>query len=354
MRVAIVGASGNVGTALLRRFADDPTITSVVALARRPPPAAVVEAGDLPWPYDAARWLACDLAADEPDEVVVERLAQAISGADAVVHLAWARQPGRDRATRRRTNVLGTRRVTDAVVRAGVPHLIVASAAAPYSPAPDEVARTEDWPTDGVRSSTFSLDKVAVERILDDVERLHPDVTVARVRPVWVAQRAAGHQIATAFLGPLGPSARLARGFGLPWPRGLRVQAVDADDLAEAFREIVVRRQEGAFNVAAPDRASRDDIAAVVGRDQPREISPSLVRGALAVAWHARLGPADPSWLDLVGSVPAVDTARARRLLGWSARLSSAQALGALMGGMLDGSGTASPPLRPARGTAPG
>ena len=98
MRVVIVGASGNVGTALLSRLADDPTVTSVVALARRPPPAAVVAAHGLPAPYDAARWLACDVAAADPDDEVVERLARAFSGADAVLHFAWARQPGHHRA----------------------------------------------------------------------------------------------------------------------------------------------------------------------------------------------------------------------------------------------------------------
>lgn len=250
--------------------------------------------------------------------------------------------------------MLGTRRVSDAVVRAEVPQLVVASAAAAYTPASDDDPRTEDWPTEGVRNSTFSLDKVAVERILDDVGRLHSGVAVARVRSAWVAQRAAGHQIASAFLGPLGPSGRLARGRGLPWPRGLRVQAIHADDLAAAYREIVVRRQAGPFNIAAADRATRDDVAALVGDDQLRELAPSLVRGALAATWFARIGPAEPSWFDLVGSVPTVETTRAHRLLGWNPRHSSAAALGELVAGMLEGAGTASPPLRPARGTAPG
>ena len=37
MRVVVVGASGNVGTALLRRFVGDGTVTSVVGVARRVP-----------------------------------------------------------------------------------------------------------------------------------------------------------------------------------------------------------------------------------------------------------------------------------------------------------------------------
>ncbi len=37
MRVVVVGASGNVGTAVLRRLAEEPVVTSVVAVARRVP-----------------------------------------------------------------------------------------------------------------------------------------------------------------------------------------------------------------------------------------------------------------------------------------------------------------------------
>ncbi|MBC7550074.1 MAG: hypothetical protein H7269_04090 [Cellulomonas sp.] len=68
--------------------------------------------------------------------------------------------------------------------------------------------------------------------------------------------------------------------------------------------------------------------------------------------------PADRATHDdvaaLVGAVPAVETTCAHRLLGWSPRLSSAEALGEPVVGMPDGAGTANPPLRPARGTAPG
>ncbi|WNB84355.1 hypothetical protein [Cellulomonas sp. ATA003] len=55
MRVVVVGASGNAGTALLRRFSGDDIITSVVGVARRAP------SGDIPPPYDVAQWVACDI-----------------------------------------------------------------------------------------------------------------------------------------------------------------------------------------------------------------------------------------------------------------------------------------------------
>ena len=70
MRVVVVGASGNVGTALLRRLAGDETVTSVVAVARRVP------RGTPPPPYDVATWVACDVA----DPAAVDVLTAAFAG----------------------------------------------------------------------------------------------------------------------------------------------------------------------------------------------------------------------------------------------------------------------------------
>ena len=54
MRTVIIGASGNVGTALLKNLSNraDPGI--VVGICRRPPPAHP--------PYDIASWHAIDIA----------------------------------------------------------------------------------------------------------------------------------------------------------------------------------------------------------------------------------------------------------------------------------------------------
>ena len=56
MRIAVVGASGNVGTAVLRRLAAEPSVAEIVGIARRPP----TDAGA---PYDAVRWVERSAAA---------------------------------------------------------------------------------------------------------------------------------------------------------------------------------------------------------------------------------------------------------------------------------------------------
>lgn len=108
LHVAVVGATGNVGTALLRALAAAPGIESVVGVARRLPDSSVR-------PYDGASWVSVDIA----DPRSGDRLQEAFAGADAVVHLAWLLQPSHDESALRRTNVAGTKQVAHAARAAG-------------------------------------------------------------------------------------------------------------------------------------------------------------------------------------------------------------------------------------------
>src|SRR3954454_4274466 len=103
MRVVIVGANGNGGTALVRALADEPAVESILGVARRRPEMAAPKTA----------WAEADIRRDN--------LAPLLSGADAVVHLAWEIQPSRDEHALRRTNVDGSRSVFEAAVAAGVP-----------------------------------------------------------------------------------------------------------------------------------------------------------------------------------------------------------------------------------------
>lgn len=163
------------------------------------------------------------------------------------MHLAWLIQPNRQRERLRRTNVEGTRRVAEAVARAGVPHLVVASSVSAYSPVADDEPRREDWPVAGTRTSHYSVDKAAQERVLDEFERAHPDVAVARLRPALIFQADAAQEVVRYFLGPLVPVSllRYGRPPAIPLPAGLRLQAVHADDVADAYARVVLERARG-------------------------------------------------------------------------------------------------------------
>lgn len=355
MRVAVVGASGNVGSGVLRALRDHPDTRAVVGVARRPPaPGAAPE-------HLGVSWRAIDVAAGEPDsreeDLTVTALTRAFDGVDAVVHLAWQIQPNHDRDLLRRTNVEGTRRVARAAVRAGVRQLVAASSWAAYSPAADDAPRDESWPTGGVRTSHYSVDKAAQERVLDDVEAMHPGLVVTRMRTALVFQAGAGAEVARYFLGPWVPR-RLLRPGALPAlvvPRRLRLAVVHADDAGDAYVRAVHARARGAFNVAARDLLGPDDVARLLDHGRVLAVPPGVLRPAVAAAWRARLLASDPGWLDMAVNVPVMDTARVRRELGWSERRTAAQSLVELLGGIAHGRGGPTPVLRAGdRGVRPG
>ncbi|TNC18085.1 NAD-dependent epimerase/dehydratase family protein, partial [Georgenia sp. 311] len=345
MRVAVVGASGNAGTALLHALRGEQGI-EVVGISRRAPDSTAE-------PYDTVvRWEQVDIATPvalaEGEDFVVDRLAEAFEGADAVVHLAWLIQPNRQREVLRRANVDGTRRVVEACRRAGVGHLVVASSVGAYSPVTDDEPREESWPAQGsAPTSHYAVDKAAQERVLDEAEEA--GLAVARVRPALIFDADAGAEILRLFVGALVPPGMLRPGAlpALPLPAGLRLQVVHGDDLADVYRRILLQRATGAFNVATDPVLRGQDLADVLDHGRVLPVPASVLRPMVSLAWQAHAVAADPGWLDMALRVPVMDASRARRELGWEPRVGAQDALRELLVGMAEGQGTASPPLRP-------
>jgi len=321
-------------------------VDSVVGLSRRLPDQSVE-------PYRSAEWVMFDVAAEAADdaeeEAIVSRLAQAFEGATAVVHLVWLIQPNHDRELMRRANVEGTRRVAEACARAGVAQLVCASSWAAYSPVDDDVPRDESWPTGGIPSSHYGVDKAAQERVLDEFEVAHPEVVVTRMRMALVFTADAGAEIGRYFLGPLVPR-RLLRPGALPFlpvPKGLRVHVVHAEDVGRAYLLAILQRAGVAFNVAADELLLPADLARVLDHGRYFEIPPALIRPFLHYAWRFRLFASDAGWLDMAMGVPVMDGARVRRVLGWQPRHDAASTLRDLLEGMVELRGRPTAPMRP-------
>jgi UDP-glucose 4-epimerase len=331
MKVVVLGASGNAGTALLRALEAEPAVDEVVAAARRPPER---------WPSAKTVWRALDVVAD-PLEPVLAR-------ADVVVHLAWLIQPSRDRAQTHAVNVDGSHRVMQAVAAAGVPALVYASSVGAYSRGPKDRQVDESWPTGGVPSSFYSRDKAEVERLLDAFEREQPGVRVVRLRPGLIFQRGAASEIRRLFAGPFLPS-RLVDPKWIPivprHPR-LRFQAVHADDVADAYRRAIVGDARGAFNVAAEPVLDGEALGRLLGA-RPVPVPAPALRGAAAAAFHLRLTPTPPGWVDMALDVPLMDTTRAREVLGWQPTRDGGSALLELLEGIRTEAGAPTPTLHP-------
>src|SRR5690625_2944667 len=127
MRIAVVGATGNAGTAVLRELAARDEVEAILGIARRLPNREME-------PYRQADWAQIDIQFDEARNELVEVL----SGYDAVIHLAWLIQPNKKRDLLRRTNVTGTQHVLEAAAEAGGRNTVVASSVGADSPAEDD------------------------------------------------------------------------------------------------------------------------------------------------------------------------------------------------------------------------
>lgn len=337
MRIAIVGATGNVGTALLRKLSATGE-HQLVGIARRMP-------GSSADPYRNATWHTAEIGGtDAPG-----RLRSAFEGCDAVVHLAWVIQPNHRVDELHRVNVDGSAQVFEAAAQAGVTHVVYASSVGAYSPGPKDRRVDESWPTGGLHSSHYSRQKAEVERILDRFEADHPDVAVARLRPGLIFQSGQASEVGRLFLGRLIPQqvARL-RPPVLPMPPQMAFQAVHTEDAAEAYALVLKARARGAFNIAAEPVLDSSTLPPVLGAKRSVPIPRAALRGLVWLSWELRAQRSDPGWIDMALEVPLMDTARARDELGWKPQRTSQEAVSAVLGGMQEGSGVqSSPALRP-------
>ncbi|MDX3661655.1 NAD-dependent epimerase/dehydratase family protein [Streptomyces sp. ID05-26A] len=320
-RIVVTGASGNVGTALLRRLAEEPDI-EVHGISRRPPT-------DAP-PYRGVSWTPVEIGRAGAEEL----LRTVFEGADAVVHLAWLIQPARNERQLYRTNVAGSAQVFGAAVKAGVPHLVHMSSVGAYSPGSKDRRVDESWPVDGVTSSLYSRHKAAVEHMLNKFEA---DLLISRPRPGLILQSDAGSEIHDYFLGKLVPKALFRHRIPiLPLPRDLVLQFVHADDVADGLVRILDQRPHGGVNLVADPVITPRALAEVLG-GRYVAVPARPLRALAGLTWRLHLQPTPPGWVDLALKSPLLDATRARKELGWEPRYDAQEALHALVRGIGEG-----------------
>jgi len=334
MRVVVVGATGNLGTSVLRSLSMESGVESVLGLARRLPNLTISK----------VEWGSADVVKDD--------LVPHLRGADAVVCLAWIIQPSRDLNQQWMTNVEGTTRVANATAEAGVPAFLYASSIGAYSPGPKDRAVDESWPTGGVPTSYYGRHKAEVERRLDSFEERSPEVRVVRIRPGLVFKREAAEGVRRLFAGPFFPSllANPSLINFVPDIENLRSQVVHSYDVGEAFRLAILNDEaRGAYNLATEPVLDAKEIGRILNA-RPVPFPARLARAGADLSWRFRLQPVPPGWLDLSRQVPIMDTQRIRRELGWTPGFSADEALLDILEGLRAGAGLDTPPLSPKTG----
>ncbi|MFM7244854.1 MAG: NAD-dependent epimerase/dehydratase family protein [Planctomycetaceae bacterium] len=309
-RLAITGSSGLYGRA-------------VIAELRRTLPEARVLGIDLR-PADG----------DEPDafwrgSITDVGFAAAVTAfaPDAILHLAFAVQPGRDAAAMRAANIDGTRAVLDVAARLSPSRLLVASSATVYGawpdnpPACDESAAVRPLP-----GYYYSAHKGVVERMVAEFAAVRPEIAVSLTRPAIICGRGVRNFLADYFLGV--PFLCLADGRDTP------LQFVHPSDLARATVAILAASARGPFNVAPGDAVTHRQIAAALG--VPAVPMPFALMAAVGRLWWTLRLP----WLatppGLVGYVRHPWVMSSRRLeteLGFTFAHTSAAAFAELVAG---------------------
>ncbi len=294
MRVAVTGGSGQLGTLVLRRLADDRGIKEIVAIDIRPP---LVISGKLR-----------DVRADVRDPGLGEHLA----GCDALVHLAFMVAKRGARELQDDVNVRGSGNTFRAAIACGVRRIVYASSVAAYGVVPSlPTPVTEDAPRTRQPGFWYACAKFDVEAMLDALEREHPDLSVARLRPAILIGRRMDHQL----------GALMRRGF---LPDAAALPVVWDEDVADAFLLALKSGARGAFNLAADHPLPAREMAKAAGLRAvriPRRLVAAVEKAITALRI---VPPADPGWSS-AGSHPLLySAARAREGLGWKPRCPTA------------------------------
>jgi UDP-glucose 4-epimerase len=311
LTVAVTGPTGEIGKPFMAALERSREVARIVGMARRP--------------FDPAEhgWRRTEYRqGDVLDRDAVDRL---VADADVVVHLAFiVVRAGSDT---RHINVEGSRNVFQAAVASGAKRLVYASSVAAYGFPESDGPLTEAMPARGHDRQPYSAHKAEVERVL--AEALAGSALDAYVfRPCIVA----GPQ-APALVNAV-PYVRWRRALPgavrpllvLPDP-GIPFQLVHHDDVATALRAGVLGRgAPGAYNVAGPGQITMHDLARALGHRAVPVPGPAVDAAARLVSLMPFL-PAEATWIEAARRPVLMDTAKARRELGWRPRHDAADTL---------------------------
>ena len=280
---------------MLRRLADDRAVKEIVALDLRPP---LVVSGKLR-----------AFCTDVRDPGIVAHL----RGCDALIHLTFLVAKRGARQLQDDVNVRGSANVFRAALAGGIRRIVYASSVAAYGVVPGLPAPVvEETPRIRQPDFWYACAKFDVEADLDALERQHPDLSAARMRPAILIGRRMDHWLGAAMRRGLFPDA------GAP-------PLVWDDDVADAFLLALKSGARGAFNLAADEPVPARDLARAAGMRLLR-----LPRGPVRAIDRLITGlrilpPADPGWLAARGFKLVYSSEKAKGELGWKPRCPTAR-----------------------------
>lgn len=322
LNVAVTGPTGEIGISAVTALERDPEVDRIVGMARRPfDPAAhgwtktTYHQGDM-------------LDRDAVDALVAET--------DVVVHLAFIVLGSR--AESERVNLAGTRNVFDAAVAAPrVRRLVYTSSVAAYGyHADNPVPLSEDVPPRGSPEHDYSRQKAACEAALAEITD-GSSLEVFVLRPCIVAgPKATALADALPFHRLPSPARAVIRALPvlkLPFPDpGFPLQLVHHDDVAAAIAlAVTTSAPPGAFNIAGDGETTLSEVTAALG-GRPIPVPAIAASAASAVVARIPFLPSIAGWVHVARTSVVMDTHKAKTVLGWTPKYTTAETLAALAG----------------------
>ena len=308
LTVAVTGASGHVGAAVLRHLAESEGVRRVIGRVPRGPKPDREE-----WPKGVVQ-----RSADLLDPTLAERL----SGVDVVVHADLDTSPDTDPAERTRHNVRGTETVLTAAAAAGVRRVILRSSAMVYGALPDNPVPIPDRaPLRAVPDGSLVADLLEIERLGRRAPRAHPGLRVTVLRPAIVT----GPGVDTVFTRHFeAPRLLVVKDTEPCW------QFCHLEDLAGALAFAALHEElEGPYNVASPGWLGQEQIEESSGLRR-MELPAGLALGAAERLHRLHLTPAPATDLQYVMNPWAVSADRLAES-GFEAEYSNEEAFAALL-----------------------
>jgi nucleoside-diphosphate-sugar epimerase len=320
LTVAVTGPTGTFGSGLLPLLEADDRVARVVGIARRP--------------FDPAERGWSKMEYRRGDVRDPDGLREAFRGADVVVHLAFLITGNAPRSTAREINVEGTLNAFRAAAAVGAERFVYASSLAAYGFHPDNPPLiTEDWPVRPAARLFYAQEKAELEELLQAEAGRHPGLGLYLLRPPVVVgpDVVGGKDVLPGPLAPLG-RALFSRPRRLPVPvpalvPEFELQLIHSDDVGSALLLCVLGAgPPGAYNIAGDGVLTAVDVAREFGAVPLPVPSGPAQLAARAISRLPFLPPA-AEWVEALTRPSIMDTARAKRELGWSPRYTGLEAL---------------------------
>jgi UDP-glucose 4-epimerase len=297
--IAITGVSGYIAQRLLHRLESDDTVDRVIGID-------VVEPKTRSKKLDFHR-----LDIRDP------QIADVISGADIVAHLAFILNPMQDEQLMRDINVEGTRNVLRAVEEAGVKKLVYTSSIVAYGARPDnDYPLTEDSPLRANTDFNYAEHKLEVELLLRRWKERHEGIILTILRFAIVF----GPHVQN-FISRTLESPRIfaVRGYRPP------LQFLHEEDAAESLYFAIGNDLDGAYNVCPDDEIPFDEILQMAGK-KTLDLPQSVILPMAKIGWKLGLLEAPAGEINYL-MYPAIMSSEKLRGAGFEFKYSSRDAL---------------------------